>query len=357
MTRRCAAALLPILAAGCLREQVADEPVDPYEGYAFVAYEFAQDSAPDARVDRLCDEVTDPVGAVDKVFIHCRTEGARFSAEAAEPKSRIVVMTWNLERGLRLDAQIAAFRNGAITVPDVLLVSEADRGCWRTGYRNVARELAEALSYDYVFATEFVELPRPTADGSMSAPCEHGNAILSRYPIGNVEAVRHTQNFSWYDDLEEPRLGGRIALVADIQVGRRYLHVASIHFESSLTAVETIEAQATETAELVGARPFGCVVGGDTNAPFYFIDLLHDKATDPATVPFFDRGFVDTHDALPVNERGTRDGLILDLLLMKPAYVRAFNPRICIKELCGALSDHLPVWATFAFDDAHAPDD
>jgi len=350
MNRRFAA-LLVVTAAGCLREQAADEPLDPYEGYAFTVYEPREGAAPDVRTDRLCDESAAPAAAPDKVFITCRTEGERFVAEPLEPKRRLVVMTWNLERGQRLDAQIAAFKNGAITVPDVLLVSEADRGCWRTGYRNVARELAEALSYDYVLATEFVELPRPTADGAMSEPCEHGNAILSRYPIGNVEAVRHAQNFSWYDDLEEPRLGGRIALVADIQVGQRYLHVASIHFESSLTALEIIEAQAAETADVVGARPFGAIVGGDTNAPFYFIDLLHDKATDPATVPFFERGFVDTHDSLPVAERGTRDGLILDLLLMKPAYLRADGPRICIEELCGALSDHLPVWAAFELDD------
>ena len=40
------------------------------------------------------------------------------------------------------------------------MFSEADRGCSRTNYRNVTRELAKALGMNYVYGVEYIELPR-----------------------------------------------------------------------------------------------------------------------------------------------------------------------------------------------------
>jgi endonuclease/exonuclease/phosphatase family metal-dependent hydrolase len=348
--RRAAAALV-LVACGCSETASApeDQPNAPPPDYASHAFErFVGDSAePDVLSDRLCVGSDDPASLADKIYIDCRLEGANFSNDAA-PKDEIVIVAYNLERGFGIDEQIAALSDGTVPAPDVLLVSEADRGCERTEFRNIPREMAEALGHDYVYAVEFVELPRP----GIIAACEHGNFVSSRYPIGNVEARRHTDNISWFDVPDEPRLGGRIVVVADIQIGERYLHVAALHFESSPVDNDFTVAQAVETAAMIDARPFGGVPGGDTNAPFYFIDLLENsEPIDLVTQSFFGQGFIDAHAALA--ERGTTsdNNLVLDLVLGNERHFRFAEPGICPKASCAALSDHLPVWATVQFVD------
>ena len=346
-----------LVLAGCGDGDAASvpEPAPPdYAAHTFVPID-PLGSPPQVTADRLCDEAADPEAAPDKVFIHCRTEEAGFGPTDLAPKRDLVVMTYNMERGLALDAQIDALRNDPrLPAPDVLLVSEVDRGCSRTNERDVFWELAEALEMNGVFAVEFVELPRPSGGGgTITQTCEHGNAVLSRYPLGNAGTLRHTQNRSWYippeDRVEggEPRLGGRILVFADVKVGERYLHVYSLHFASDAKDIDIQAAQAAETAEHGLTQPFQVVQGGDTNAGLYTLALLADNPeADPTTLAFFTRGYVDAHAALPREERGTHGSgtIILDLLLGNGAFFS--TPSICPVEACGALSDHLPVWAT-----------
>lgn len=308
---------------------------------------FACDAtSPDVTIDRLCDETADPEGAPDKVFITCRLEGSCVGPAAPDPKTELLVMAYNVERGIHVDEHIAAMlSDDVLPSPDVLLLSEVDRGCARTGERNVAWDYAEGLGMNHVYGVEFVELPRPGE--SITAPCEHGNAVLSRYPIGNVELVRHATNKSWYDVPDEPRLGGRMAIVADILVGDRLLQVHSLHFESGLLDGRIRAAQAAELADLALTRGVPAVIGGDANSGAYILDLVTGTHNEGTTEAFFDRGFLDTHVELPPTERATHDpGLVLDLIFTSELF--ASNPGICPVADCGALSDHLPVWATIA---------
>jgi endonuclease/exonuclease/phosphatase family metal-dependent hydrolase len=323
-----------------------DEQPEP-EPYPFEAFE-GEATAPDVLVDRLC-TTSDPALAPDPVFIDCRVEGAGFAPTDLAPTPELVVMTYNMERGLELDQQIALLGSSP-DVPrvDLLLVSEVDRGCSRTAHRNVPRELAEALSMNYVFAVEFVELPRDAGPGGqILEPCEHGNAIFSKYPLGNVSALRHTENKSWLDAEGEPRLGGRVLVIADVKVGDRFVHAYSLHFESSPADNEIQIAQAIETAEHGLGRPHSVVQAGDTNAPFYFIDLLSENdPKDGVTQAFFTRGYLDAHAELPYPGRETRENLVLDIIF---GHAAAFSePAVCAKSVCEGLSDHLPVWATLA---------
>jgi hypothetical protein len=193
----------------------------------FVEFSWREDT-PDVRAERLCEEAADPDRAADTTFIHCDVEGATFAPAKVLPKDRIVVLAYNILRGFQVDAQLAAMlEDDLIPVPDVLLLSEVDRGCRRTDFRNIARDYAEALGYYYVYATEFVELPGfRDPDGPFDPPlCEHGNAIVSRYPLGNVRQIRHAQNRRWYTppdfpNPDEPRLGGRVAVAADVKIGK-----------------------------------------------------------------------------------------------------------------------------------------
>lgn len=313
-------------------------PGEPFE-------EFPYDPGPPDLSARLCDEAADPEGAPDKIFIHCELEGGAFAPQDVPPKDELVVVAWNIERGWKVDAQIAALKAAEkIPAADVLLLSEVDRGCSRTSDRAIAWEIAAALEMNFVYGVEFTELPREGGPGgTILAPCEHGNAIFSRYPIGAVELVRHQENKSWYGG-DEPRLGGRAFLKADLAVGERRLHVYALHFESGALDGSIRAAQAAEVGDHGLAQPHRVVLAGDTNAALYFLDL-GNTMLEVTTKPLFDRGYLDAHQPLPASERTTHDPLlVLDLMFTRGAYTR--DPGLCSLESCPDLSDHAPIWAT-----------
>ena len=87
-----------------------------------------QQGEPDPIRDRLC------TGNRASTQLGCRIEGADFTTQPAPPKDEIVLCAYNVEHGLRMDDQLSAFfGDGGVPTPDVLLISEADRGCTRSG--------------------------------------------------------------------------------------------------------------------------------------------------------------------------------------------------------------------------------
>jgi endonuclease/exonuclease/phosphatase family metal-dependent hydrolase len=349
--RIAAAVALALIAAGC---------GDDSGGGATEFHEFAWQSAmPDVRSQRLCVEAADPDNAADTTCIDCAVEGATFAPEAVETKAQIDVLAYNILRGFEVDAQLAEIRSGVhFPVPDVLLLSEVDRGCRRTQFRNIARDYAEALGYYYVYATEFVELPGDRGDGGPYDPplCEHGNAIVSRYPLGNVRQIRHSENRSWYTppgfpDPDEPRLGGRVAVAADMKVGKQLVRLYSLHLESTLTTLRIRDAQAVEIAAEAALLEQPVIAGGDLNAFFAVLDFENRTMRDGPTQAFLMRGFADAHASVPLTVRSTTYDpvpLIIDFIYVRDAAVHAAG--VCDRAVCGPLSDHLPVWATVALE-------
>jgi endonuclease/exonuclease/phosphatase family metal-dependent hydrolase len=319
-------------------------------GYDFIEFPW-QSGEPDPKRDRLCRRP-----ARDPVRIDCAIEGASFASNA-EPKDEIVVLAYNLERGLKVDEQLQALQSDPeIPPPDIVLVSEADRGCTRTDSRNVTREWAEALSMNYVYGAEFIELPRfwGPGGGAIWTRCEHGNAILSRYPLGNVRLIRHAKNFSWYSwwqrllHVGEPRLGGRVAVAADVKVGDRYLHLYSLHLESR-GSDEYRPAQAAEVAEDALRQPFDSIIGGDLNSAAYLDDLRNETTKDVVTQALLQRGFTDAHAGLEAEDRiTTQSGVVIDLIFGRD--VSFLDAGIGDRNKWGELSDHLPVWARVRLD-------
>ena len=311
-----------------------------------------QQKEPDPTRDRFCTSRSDPT------HLDCRIEGADFTRQPAIPRDEIVLCAYNVERGLRLDDQLRAFAGDAgMPSPDVLLISEADRGCTRSGDRNVAREYARVLGMCYVYGVEFIELPRFWGPGGrVRRHCEHGNAIVSRFPLGNVRLIRHERTRSWHSTAQrilyvgQPRLGGRVALSADIRIGDRMIRAYSVHFESghrgqgSRGSDAYREAQAEELIEDSSGLDQCVIIGGDMNVGRYLALRGQDKSPEPVTEALVEAGYEDAHAPLPRDERVTTgSGLAIDLIFGRGVEFTASG--VGPRKVWGSLSDHLSVWA------------
>ena len=249
------------------------------------------------------------------------------------------VATWNIERGLNLELLQAAltdpgeFRRLAcnqkqqsdarralvdaelanLKDADVLILNEVDWGMKRTGYRDVARELAAALRMNYAYGVEFVEvdpifdlgtetvhLPDPQEDARLRQDLKvdrsryhglHGTAVLSRYPIRSARIVRLPVCYDWYGQeakeiakLErskrwaarsllkerverEVRHGGRMALLVDVAMPDLPTGEATIvatHLENKCTP-ECRRKQMTALLSAIKEDPNPMIVAGDLN--------------------------------------------------------------------------------------------
>jgi endonuclease/exonuclease/phosphatase family metal-dependent hydrolase len=229
----------------------------------------------------------------------------RPSVDGIGPVLRVAF--WNIERGLNFDLiklalsdpegfKRAALERGApdankqanieqqlrtLRDADIIALNEVDLGMKRTDYRDVARDLAQALGMNYVFGVEFVEVDRLDDLGLEEIELEnpalsqqiredlrpdpvryrgvHGSAILSRYPIQNARIFRLPVCHDWFDTekaeisklekgkrlaankvfLErierEVRHGGRMALIADVKIPELpegLATVVSVHLEN-----------------------------------------------------------------------------------------------------------------------------
>jgi len=149
------------------------------------------------------------------------------------PSPTMRVVSWNIDRGLRL-RQIIDFLE--CQNADLVILQEVDLNARRTQRLNVAQEIARQLGMNYVFGREFEELTQ----GSPTSPAYHGQATLSRFPLSHPRLIRFRRqsNFwrpRWFLPRTEPfqeRLGGRIALVAQIDGAGRGLTVYNLHLES-----------------------------------------------------------------------------------------------------------------------------
>jgi len=149
------------------------------------------------------------------------------------PPKSLRIVDWNIDRGQQLQG-ITDFLASANA--DILILQEVDVNARRTHRLNIAEEIARKLGMNYVFGREFEEL----VQGSKNSPAYHGQATLSKWPILNPRLIRfskqsHFWQPHWFLPKIEPfqeRLGGRIALVAEINVAGRRLVTYNLHLES-----------------------------------------------------------------------------------------------------------------------------
>ncbi len=273
----------------------------------------------------------------DKIFIDCSIESDNAYGSTPAAESELVVWSYNIARGSKYAQIVDEILNlPENEQPDVLLLSEVDRNCERSGGENIAREMAASLGMYYTYGVEFYEADQY---------CEHGNAILSRYPISNPEVMRYSSNSDYYligGGEGDNRVGGRMAIHADIQIGGSVAHVYSTHLAARWDDESHREAQAVQLREHGKQFSYPVIVGGDMNSHYYKVGEWLDKVIDN----FTDHGYNDAHD----DYSGDRNTLvnggefgIIDFIFARNTV--SGNPGIG-SSVFDALSDHYPLWTT-----------
>lgn len=220
------------------------------------------------------------------------------SAGHCDP-STVTITAWNLERGRYWAKAVDLIQSSpALKTSDILLLSEMDYGMARSHNHHTTRDMAKSLQMNYAYAIEFLELSLGSDaeqiqyQGVQNTCGYHGNAILSRYPLTQLQLLRFPGIEKWYQS-DQCRLGGRIALLADVQLGQYTVTVVSLHFESGWHSGSEREQQSqwlVETLKPISAQ-HPIIIGGDFNAvpsskPIsifrsagYLVDDINDLAT------------------------------------------------------------------------------
>src|SRR6185369_13868967 len=144
------------------------------------------------------------------------------STSPNQASAPLTIVSWNIERGVQFTRILSTLRALA---PDIILLQEVDRHSQRSGDRDVARDLAQALGMNWVHAGEFQEVGEGTRDRAAVT----GQAMLSRSPIHDAAAiVFRDQSWRWRWSPTQPRRGGRVALRARIAG----IDIVNLHLES-----------------------------------------------------------------------------------------------------------------------------
>ena len=288
-------------------------------------------------------------------------------AGPAEPLSGWVrVAAWNIERGRRPVELAGRLRScGA----QLCLLSEVDVGMARTRNEDVAGAIATHTGSGHAFGVEFVELglgdelEQREAAGAENERALHGNAIASVARLQNPSVVRLPDvGLGWFAaGSTQPRVGGRMAVLATVPIDGVPVLVASTHLENRSDPAHRAE-QLEVLLRVVEERADGgpAVVGGDLNTLGARHTDLFDgalvrsmRAAEPtrfswpvAHEPLFDvarsYGFewTDANVAAPTTEHDAdglpdRVPLKLDWLLVRGLVAR--RPAVLP---AGGLSDH-----------------
>ena len=241
----------------------------------------------------------------------------------AAPGDALRVVTFNVHLGADVPGLAHAIRsNTALARADVLLIQEIES---HPG-DDRARTLAAALNLNLVYAPARIE-----GDGT------HGLAILSRYPLSDLEVI----GLKKYD-LGYRGTRRRIAMAATVHLPDRNVRVYNVHLDTRLTPEERLLQLEPVVAEAM--KQPAALIGGDFNTINAVSSLL---PLVPVPVPGFSqaagldaymrsKGF-----ATPFERIGRTHYFPMRL---DAVYARGLTVEREGKEMSVDVSDHYPLW-------------
>lgn len=190
------------------------------------------------------------------------------------PKPEVLnIVAWNIERCKKVEESAALLtRIGA----DVVLATEMDIGMARSAQRHTAKDLAGELGFGYIYGVEFVELGTGDSyetglySGIQNKHGLHGNAILSRFPLISPKLIPLDDSGLWYVSAPKAdgqrRVGGRMALSAQIDCFFGKLSLTAVHYESeSDPCYRELETQTLIEGLSQAYDSHASIIGGDFN--------------------------------------------------------------------------------------------
>jgi len=204
--------------------------------------------------------------------------GAGPLRERADEPVRVAV--WNVERLRHVEAIAGMLTRHR---PDITLLSEVDKGMARSGNRHGLAALAGQLGHHFAYGVEFVELGLGD-EIEVSAHSDqrnrlgfHGNAVTSAIRLHRPFMVRLEADGGWFGPARgQPRVGGRMAIGAQIDLAGRRVTFVSVHLESNSSPAQRSR-QVSHLLDVIDEYDAGAalLLGGDFNTST--VDRTRDR--------------------------------------------------------------------------------
>jgi endonuclease/exonuclease/phosphatase family metal-dependent hydrolase len=194
-------------------------------------------------------------------------------APPAPQKPFYRAVCWNIERGIEFEGILHTLKNHPLLKEgDVFLLPETDLGMARSGNRNIARELAEALKLNYYFVPTYINLCKGNGtelhfegDNTLGI---HGNSILSRYPLKDFQRIPLHNNKDKMKG-KEKRLGHQQALVCTALFPGGEVRLVCAHLDAHSSKRHRRDQMRTILDRLVRLPGMPTLFGGDLNTTTY----------------------------------------------------------------------------------------
>lgn len=265
-----------------------------------------------------------------------RAEPASVAAEYANivtappSTSTLRVVTFNAHGASGRDIAIALESSPATAGADVILLQEVERHPTTFGSRPARAAALLGLSYAY-------------APGyGLARGGSHGVAILSRYPLRDVEVVELPRYRVVFNSAR------RVAVGATADVGGTPIRLYSVHLDNRVNPRQRQRQLEPVLRRAARASPHPVIIGGDVNtSPFCWLAHVvpvpcgvQDQRLEAYVRR---RGF-----ATPVIASGPTSqwlGMRLDAIYTRGLTVRRYGVERRVR-----LSDHLPLWAVMTVE-------
>jgi endonuclease/exonuclease/phosphatase family metal-dependent hydrolase len=174
--------------------------------------------------------------------------------EAHEPAGKLRAVAFNANGGRDLAGILKCLRRPPLAGADVILLCDVDWLGKRSGYREIAREIAAVLRMSFAYA------PKYRIEGPCAAPVLlGGNAILSSQPLADVSLVPLTV----VEGSNAQSISRRYGLLASAVFNGRRILLGVLH----LTAHSSPTERWRQMDEFLAALPLDvpALIGGDFN--------------------------------------------------------------------------------------------
>lgn len=239
---------------------------------------------------------------------------------------QLKVLSWNIWAGKKLVDVISYLKQADADIIGLQEITEKETP---EGKINLAKEIADALGYEFIFCNFFTtDRHTPSYD--------YGDAILSRYPIRKSQCHRlSTMDEYTGNHTTEPRGVAEVEIMKDDKT----IRVFSTHLAHPGNAVES-QLRATQLNKLMQIIPDAkAILLGDFNAPVadHEMQQLSQKLINADPYPTQPTAYL-----YPSPTRTIKDGLLyrIDHILVSKE-VKAKEFQVGESEA----SDHLPIAA------------